>query len=222
MDKALQTNPDPTAYSWLVFYHQLNGDNTQAMQQAKQIIARWPLYWPGRAVLGDLLRDRGDPAGAIREEERILEQDPQNLQALAFLARAHMDSGDLSKARLALERARKEDRQNYRLRQYWALLLALEGRKTEASREMDKEVQAYAGVYFRGPLLAAEFYAALGDPAKALEWMDRAVRLGDDRDELFRRDPLLASIRNDPRFQQMLASVAYRRKQRPQAGSPSR
>ncbi len=223
VDKALQTNPrDPTAYSWLVFYLQINGDYAQAIQQAKQMIARWPLYWPGHAVLGDLLQEQGDTAGAIREQERILEQDTQNIQALSFLARAYMGSGDLPKARQALERTRSEDRHNYRLRQYWALLLALERKRTEAFREMDGEVQAYAAAYFRGPLLAAEFYAVMGDTAKALEWLDRAVRIGDDREDWFRRDPLLASIRDLPRFQQMLASVAYRRNQRPRPGAESR
>jgi hypothetical protein len=43
--------------------------------------------------------------------------------------------------------------------------------------------------------------------------------MGDDREGWFRRDPLLANIRDHPRFQQMLDSVAYRRKQRsPEAG----
>ncbi|MBI1786127.1 MAG: protein kinase [Acidobacteria bacterium] len=223
VDRTLQTNPgDATAYSWLIFYHQINGDYAQAVQTAKQSIARWPLYWPGHAALGDLLREQGDTAGAIREEERILEQDPHNLQGLTFLAHAYLASGDLPKARQTLQRARGEDRKNYRLRQYWALLLAMEGKRAEALVEMDGEVEAYAGVYFRGPLLAAEFYAVMGDTAKALEWLDRAVRLGDDREDWLRRDPLLASVRDHPRFQQILASVAYRRAQRPRAGSESR
>jgi hypothetical protein len=50
--------------------------------------------------------------------------------------------------------------------------------------------------------------------AKSLEWLDRAVRMGDDRDDWMRRNPHLATVREDPRFQQMLASIAYRHKQR--------
>ena len=173
-------------------------------------------------TLGELLREQGDAVGAIREQERILEQDPQSRVALGFLARAYMDSGDLPKARQALERVRSKDRQNYMLRQQWALLLALEGKRSEAFREMDSEVQAYAGTQYLGPLQAAEFYAVMGETVKALEWLDRAVRMGDDREDWLRWDPLLASIRDHPRFQQMLASVAYRRKQRPPVGSNSR
>jgi hypothetical protein len=36
---------------------------------------------------------------------------------------------------------------------------------------------------------AAEFYALLGDKAKALDWLDRDVRAGDERAEWFDRDP---------------------------------
>ena len=107
-------------------------------------------------------------AGAIREQERVLEQDPQNVDGLAALARAYIDAADLEKARQTLERARKEDRQNYTLRQTWALLLALRGRKAEASQEMDAGLQAYAGMQIFGPSSAADFYAVMGDADKAL------------------------------------------------------
>jgi len=222
IDKALKANPDDvTAHSWLLFYHHINGDYAPAIQVAKQTITRWPLYWPAHLNLGELLREQGDIAGAIREQERVLEQVPHNLGALAFLAHASMDSGDLPKARQTLARPAGEAR-DYGLRGHWALLLALEGKKTEAIREMDAEVQAWLGVSFLGPSLAAEFYAVVGETDKALEWLDRAVRMGDDREDWLRRDPLLARIRNQPRFQQMLASVAYRRKQRPAAGPQGR
>ena len=99
--------------------------------------------------------------------------------------------------------------------------MALEGKRAEAFREMDSQVQAYAAAQIFGPLRAAEFYAVMGDADKALDWLDRAVRMGDDREDWLRRDPLLASIRQHPRFQQILASVAYRRQQRSRASSGS-
>ena len=225
IDKALRANPDDvTAHTWLLLYHFFNGDEAQALQMAKQMITRWPLHWPARRNLGELLREQGDAAGSIREHERALEQDPHNVQILSPLARAYIGSGDLTKARQALERARTEHRQSYLVRQDRSLLFALEGKRSEAFREMDAEVQAYAAAQIFGPLPTAEFYAVMGDAAKALEWLDRAVRMGDDREDWLRRDPLLANIRQHPRFQQILASVAYRRQQRsrPSAGFPIR
>jgi hypothetical protein len=84
-------------------------------------------------------------------------------------------------------------------------------------KEMDTGLQTYSGVQAFAPLRAAEFYAVMGDSAKALDWVDRALRMGDDREDWLRRDPHLAGIRDNPRFQQMLASVAYRRAQRVRA-----
>jgi len=218
VEKAQQINPnDPTSYSWFTYYHQMNGDYPQAMRQARQLVSRWPLYWPGTIAVGEMLYEQGDTAGAIQADHRLLEQDPKNMQALSYLARAHMGVGELPQARQALERARPEDRRNFRLRQHWALLFALEGKHAEALAEMDSDVQKYAAIYFRGPLLAAEFYAVLGDAPKALEWLDRAGRGGDDREDWLRRDSLLISLRDHPRFQQILASMAYRRSQRPAA-----
>ena len=221
--QAVQANPDDwAAQMWLPLYHRCNGDYEQAIQQTRQIIAKSPLFWPARINLGELLREQGDLPGAIREFERILEQDSTSRATLWFLARAYMDSADLPKARQALERVNAQHRANYKGRLCWALLLALEHKPTEAVREMDVEVQAYAGTSYLGPLWAAEFYALMGDTNHALDWLDRATRAGDDREGWLRRDPHLASIRNHPRFQQLLASMGYRRKQRHRAGLESR
>ena len=54
----------------------------------------------------------------------------------------------------------------------------------------------------------------MGDADTALEWLDRAVRMGDLREEYLRRNPLLTSLRTQPRFRQILDAVAYRRQQR--------
>jgi len=47
-------------------------------------------------------------------------------------------------------RGRAADRQNYHIRMAWAILLALEGNRTEAIREMDEEVLKYAAVAVDG------------------------------------------------------------------------
>jgi Tfp pilus assembly protein PilF len=215
VDQALRANPhDPAIHLWHPLYYHVNGDYEQALQQYQQIVARWALFWPARHNFSLALREQGDAPGAIRELERILEQDPTHVAALWDLARVHMDLGDLHRARQFVERVDVALRQHHRVRLTWALLLALEGKRTDALREMDEPTLSLVGTCYLGPLLPAEVYAVLGDTAKALEWVDRAVRSGDEREDWFRRDPHLASIRNHPRFQQVLDSVAYRRRQR--------
>jgi tetratricopeptide (TPR) repeat protein len=222
-DKALQSNPnDPAIHLWFPLYSLANGDHQQAIDQLKQILTRWPLFGPTRSYLAQALREQGDAPGTIREMDRILEMDPENPYGLWGQARSYMDSGDLPMARQKMERVDARHRSNYQGRLYWALLLGLEAKKTEALREMDEQTLTYAGASYLGPLQPAEVYAVLGDTTKALEWLDRAARWGDEREDWLRRDPHLASIRNHPRFQQVLDSVAYRRKQRSNARPQNR
>jgi hypothetical protein len=60
-------------------------------------------------------------------------------------------------------------------------------------------------------LIGAEIHAVLGETSRALEWLERAVRNGDERAEWFTRNPALASLRQLPAFQEVVNSVLRRR-----------
>jgi serine/threonine protein kinase/tetratricopeptide (TPR) repeat protein len=221
--KALQTNPqDPAPHLCVALYHLANGEYQQATKKLNEIIRQWPTFSPTQSFLGEALREQGDTSGTMRAMERILEVAPDNPWGHWQTARTYMDLGDVPKARQSMERVAAVYRSNYFGRIHWALLLALERKKADALREMDEQTLTYAGSSYLGPLQPAEIYAVLGETDKALDWLDRAVRWGDEREDWLRRDPHLAGIRNHPRFQQMLDSIAYRRKQRPQTGAANR
>jgi tetratricopeptide (TPR) repeat protein len=218
VDKALQSNPhDPAVHLCFACYHLANGDYQQATRKLKQIVTEFPTFLPARAYLGQVQREQGDTSTLIREMERGLEVDQDNPLGYWNLARAYMDSDELPRARQSLEHVGPQHRSNHFGRLRWALLLALEGKKTEALRELDEQALSYAGASYLGLLLPAEVYAVMGDTDKALDWLDRAVRWGDEREDWLRRDPHPANIRSHPRFQQVLEAVAYRRKQRSSA-----
>jgi hypothetical protein len=80
---------------------------------------------------------------------------------------------------------------------------------------MDAETLKFARGTFMATLAVAEIYATLGERAQAVEWFETAVRNGDERLEWFRRNPRLASIRDDPRVQQILQSISARRVRQP-------
>jgi len=213
VDQALKANPnDVDALLWLAHYHRLNGNYEAARSLWNQALEKEPLFWPARMSLGDTLRQQGDIAGAIREQEKVLDHAPQNVYAIRYLARAYMTAGDLRSARQSLERLRPEDRQKYEVRIAWAVLLALEGRREQAVKEMDEEVSKFAKAHILATLEVAEYYAVLGDTGRALEWLDLAVRNGDERAAWFRRNPLLAGLREQPRFRQILETIASRRR----------
>ena len=216
--KALQINPEEIdANIWLANYFYSNNDESSAMALLRQLQKKYPLFYPARMCIADILRTRGDVGGAIDECKKILEQDPRNLYATQKLARAYIDAGDFQRARLSLESLSADDQGRYEIKLTWALLLAQEGKKKEALQKMDPDALKYAALAIWSTSLAAEFYALIGDSSKALEWLELAVRNGDERDDWFRRDPLLASVRDQPKFKQIIQSIAARRQQRSSA-----
>jgi len=213
--RALKDNPnDVTAFAALSMYHTMNGDYAEAEDPYQKAIALDPLFFPVHIVHAEALQNIGDTERAIAVSVKVVEQAPQNMVAVRNVAKTYLIAGQLSKARQTLERAMPSSRKNYFTRASWALLLALEGKRTEALKEMDAEVLKFTAATTRAALDPAEFYAVLGETDKSLEALDRAVRLGDERGEWFQRDPLLKNVREHPRFKQILESIAYRREQR--------
>ncbi len=199
---------------WRLIQWRFLGNNEEAMRMARKLIESEPLFWPPRYLLGELLREQGKTAEAVREHEEVLGLDPQNSTVLRSLARAYLDAGNLPKAWQTLQRLRPGDAPNFRVRMAKAQLHAVEGKRALALKEMDEEVLKYADLYPFAALDAAEVYAVLGETDRAIEWVDRTVRKGDDRAHWLRIDPLLANVRQHPRFKQILNSMEFRRQQR--------
>jgi len=214
LDQAVRMAPNDLAGRiWRLIQGRFLGNTEVAAGVGRRLIESEPLFWPARFHMAELLREQGKTVEAVRELEKVLEQDPQNISVLRCLARTHMDAGELSQARQVLERMRPEDEENFRVRMVRAQLRALEGNRTQALKEMDEPMLKYADLLPFAPLDAAEVYALVGEKEKAIEWLDRSMRKGDGRVDWIRRDPLLASIREHPRFQQILSSMEFRRQQ---------
>jgi len=211
--KAIELDPnEKDGPNFLALYYTWNGEYEESQALLKPLLDSNPMFFPARVNFGDNLRQTGDPAGSIREQQKVLEQDPKNMLAMVSLAMAYQTKGDTAGAREALARARVLEPQNYQARLLWALQLAVEGRPADAVREMDSEVLKF-GELTTVVSNVAEFYAVLGDETRSLDWLDRAVRAGDERADWFQRDPLLANVQKEPRFRQIIDGIRYRREQ---------
>lgn len=213
--KALSLNPNEIdAKNWLANYYVMNGEYAAAKELLDQVLKSDPLFFPARMNLGEILRLEGDIDGAIREQRICLEQDPQNPLGTISLARAYIDRNDIPGARRTLEDLSPDEQRSFTVKLTWALVLVLEGKTKEALEKMDEESLKYGALAPYVTATVAEFYALMGDAQKSLDWLERAVRNGDERDAWFRRDALLAKIRDLPRFQQILDSIDFRRRSR--------
>jgi tetratricopeptide (TPR) repeat protein len=196
----------------IVAWH--SGDLERAKSLTRRSLETDSLFGAPRMFLGEVLREFGDAQGAVREHERVLAQAPTNITCIRWLVLALLDLGKTDQARALLEEHRAAFHRNFMWRQTDALLLAVEGRVAEAREAMDAETLKFAGVVFMVMLETAEFYAVIGESALAVEWVQSAVRHGDERIDWMRRSPRLASIQEDPRLKQLLQSLDARRTRR--------
>ena len=216
LDRGLQQDPSiVNNYLWRGIARWLSGDLVSARQEFRTALDYRPLFGAARMFLSNTLREEGDVQGAIREMEKVLEQAPGNISAITSLASFYLDVGDVDRARTLLESKRAVFAGNYLWRQERALVLAVEGKRQEAIQTMDEETLKFGAAAFPSTLNVAEFYAVMGDTSKALEWVERAVRNGDERTAWFRKSARLASLRDDARFERILASVESRRRLQP-------
>jgi len=214
VNRALAQDPiSQEARQWRLNLHYLAEENAAAKELALAILERGPLFPPARVILTDILLTEGDGADALRQARTLTEQTPNAINGVQSLSLVYLSTGELDKARSLLVEKRALVGNNYAWRVAWALLLALENKRDEALQAMDGETLKWADVNFTATLRAAEFYAVLGDTSKAIDQLDRAVRNGDERIGWFRKNPRLASIRNDPNFQRIIDSIEARRKQ---------
>jgi tetratricopeptide (TPR) repeat protein len=215
LDRIVAQNPTQRdSVLWRAIFAWLEEDNQTVKALIKPALERDPLFAPGRMFLGETLRAEGDVASAIREQQKVLEQAPGNISAIRDLTIAYLDGGDLERAEQLVEMKREIFAGNYSWRATRALLFAREGRRDAALAAMDEETLKYLRIAFPATLDGAEFYALLGQIDTAIEWVERAVRNGDERIRWFQRDPRLAAIRSDPRFQRIIESVRARRAER--------
>jgi Tfp pilus assembly protein PilF len=216
LDRSLQQDPSiVNNYLWRGIARWLSGDLVSARQEFRTALDYRPLFGAARMFLSNALREEGDVRGAISEMEKVLEQAPENISAITSLALFYLDTGDVDRARQVLEDKRAVFAGNYLWRQARALVLAIEGKRQEATETMDEETLKFGAAAFPSTLNVAEFYAVMGDTSKALEWVERAVRNGDERTAWFRKSPRLVSLHNDARFERILASVESRRRVQP-------
>jgi eukaryotic-like serine/threonine-protein kinase len=93
------------------------------------------------------------------------------------------------------------------IRPLYAMYLAGAGRLDEARAELTPDALAIARSDHDTAYWAAETYALLGEKDLAFKWLGKAVRLGNQNRPHFERDPNLDSLRDDPRWQELMEKM---------------
>jgi TolB-like protein len=191
--------------------------------QVVQLYARFAV-WMGRADAGIAAARRGvvlDPLShesrrrlgvdlyfVRRNEEAIaalqeaLALDPNNLLATSYLGLAYYGLGDFGRARAWCESKPG----------YWGSQWCLAVTYDKLGRHADAEAMLAKMQAENGDSAAYQYaatYAQWGNTAKALEWLDTAVRLRDSGLAQLKTDPLMDSLREEPHFQAVMRELKF-------------
>ena len=144
---------------------------------------------------------------AMRELDRAASVEPNNpllrsVRALVFYYRGQIDQAvDL------LREVLKANPNLHGVRPYLAMCLSRQGDHAGALGELNEGVLRTASVDPDIAYAVASVYGLEGSADEAFEWLGRSIALGNENRFLFEHDPNLASLRPEPRFDELMGRL---------------
>jgi TolB-like protein/tetratricopeptide (TPR) repeat protein len=206
-DQALTLDPrDGEARLFHSWYLVATNRLEDAITELRGAVADEPVSLILNTRLGTMLMFAGRYDEALAQFRRVLELDPNYPLAHLDLARLYAARGENDAAIEELRHA-PEIVGSYGLG-LSGYVLAKAGRRVEAGAEI-RRLQNDTAHRYAVALPIAQIYGALGDRDRAFEWMDRAYTDRNWSLYFCRVDPLLQSLRSDPRWEAFVRRMSF-------------
>jgi tetratricopeptide (TPR) repeat protein len=88
------------------------------------------------------------------------------------------------------------------------MCLSAQGQHDAARAELTDAVKRNADVDADIAYSVGSVYALEGEPDQAFEWLERSVSLGNENRPCFEHDPNLGSLREDPRYKELITRIS--------------
>jgi len=205
--RAIQLNPNyPTAHHWYGDANlRVTGRFDEAIAQEKRAQELDPLSLMINADLGTTYIYARRYDKAIEQLRKTIEMDPSFYYARWRLGTAYELKGSLHEAMTEYQNARALN-DDPTVLALMGRAYAASGKRDEASRTLDqlKEIAKHRYV----PAYAfALLYAGLGEKDQAFQWLERGYQDRAFDMPYLKVDPLIDSLRSDPRFEDLLRRV---------------
>lgn len=187
-----------TAHLWLSAIYTARGEFADAEAEALRAQEIDPLSYGVRLTLADIYFYWRKPDKVIEQAELMLVLNPGDEQAFSWLALAHAEKGDFAKAFAYLEKLPPHHGTR-------VTVLVAAGRAAEA-RQLAVAVVNSDAMKNR-PYEIAETYAVTGDKEKAFAWLEKSYQMRQANLVSLKVDPALDSLRDDPRYVDLLRRV---------------
>ena len=172
----------------------LMGHFDAAVAAARRAVVLDPLARGSHLILGRALYVARRYEETVAAFAEVISLDPDYTGTYGWRGLAYYGLGDLERARASCE-TKPDSWQSQ-----WCLAVVYDklGRHADGEAELSKIKAAQGDT---SAYQYATIYAQWGNRAKALEWLETALRLRDPGLEYLKTDPLLDPLRQEPRFQ---------------------
>ena len=98
------------------------------------------------------------------------------------------------------------------IRPILAICLSAQGKHTEANEQLTQKVRQVAAADHDISYWLASAYLLQGRQVEALNWLETAIRLGNENYRWFESDPNWADLHEDPRFHELMDGIRQTRR----------
>lgn len=206
--RAIELNPNyATAHHWYSLYLSEAGRLEEAKVEIRRALELDPLSPIVSNTIGCIYFRNREYDQGIRQLLRLLDADPNFVVAHDMLGQVYTQKGMYDAAITEFQKATALDPgDTYKLLLEIGQAHALAGRKADAMKVL-KEVKTISRQKYVPPYLIAQLYACTGEKDLAFEWLNRAFQGRDRTLTALGFDPLMGSLRSDPRFAELLRRV---------------
>ena len=207
MARARRESPDePVVHFVKATLHRLDGEYGRALRSFDRLMRLDPAAHVvasyNRALVYMYM-------GNFEETNRQLDHagDPDNPLVKTFRALALYYTGQTDAAAELMQTNVAEHPNLHGIRPFMAMFLSAQGKHEEARAQLTSSVIRNAEVDPDIAYSVASVYALEGMRTEALEWLARAIALGNENQLCFESDPNWSSLRDDEEFKNLMAKV---------------
>ena len=144
---------------------------------------------------------------AIKEIEWGEKAEPDHPMLKIFRSGVYYYRGDKEDAVQLMSEVLEQHPNMDGIRPLYAIYLAGAGRPDDAREQLSDDALAISRSDHDMAYWVASTYSILGEKELAFKWLNRAVKLGNENKPHFERDKSLDPLRDDPRFDEIMAKM---------------
>ncbi len=197
---------EPVVYFVKALLHRLDGEYGRALRSYDRLVRLDPAAHVVASYSRALVHMY---MGHFDETFRQLDNagEPDNALVRTFRALALYYTGQTDAAAEMMKDVVEKHPNMHGIRPFMAMFLSAQGKHDEALAQLTPDVKRNGEVDADISYSIGSVYALEGLHGDAFEWLQRSISLGNANRPCFESDPNWASLRDDPRFTELMAKV---------------